>query len=151
MDAASKQNFINILKANLDIVNINASGTEAAIRCFFCGDSTKSGRHAHLYISLNSEYGFPYYCQKCLSSGLVNKNFLRDHGIADYNLSMQIENDNKKLKSLTKHYRRKMSGVLDKLNSKPNLIIPDFNGTKTSIKKINYINNRFSFNLEPEE
>ena len=145
-----KENLIDILKENLKVVYLTSGGKELVIRCPYCGDSSKSEVHAHLYIKMNDDHAFPFYCQKCMASGLLDKNLLKDLGINNYELSSNLTSINKEAKTLEKRYRKNLNDnfSIRKLNTNK-LIIPEY--TNKSKKKLDYLNSRFSFNLTPEE
>jgi hypothetical protein len=63
--------------------------TEIRVRCPYCGDSHTHSGSAHMYVSLKPP--FFYHCFKCEAGGVVNAEFLRDIGVYDSSLSLQVE------------------------------------------------------------
>lgn len=63
------------LKNNLKVCKLNSSKTEIVVRCPQCGDSRKDPYKGHMYIQNQPPYKF--FCQRCQSSGVINKNMLQ--------------------------------------------------------------------------
>jgi len=147
-----KNQLVQSIQQNVHPANLNSGKNELMIRCCYCGDSQKSALHTHMYIGLDNEYCFPYYCQRCTASGIVDRDFLKDINVLDYILMGEIEKFNKQNAS-TKRNRKTADSSYDvkSLLKKENLILPEFTGTSREIAKLDYINSRYSFNLEPEQ
>lgn len=146
--------FVDVLKENLKVYNMNASKTEFVVRCPYCGDSIKDPNHTHLYIELDNTQCFRYYCQKCATSGIVNAEFLKDINVIDYNLINEIEKINKKFKYNSKSTKTKSINGNLKINGikrRKSLILPPFTNKKLENKKYEYISDRYSFELSPNE
>jgi len=147
-----KLRLIKSIQSNVHPANLNSAKNELMIRCCYCGDSQKSALHTHMYIGLDNAYCFPYYCQKCTSSGNVDRNFLKDINVLDYVLMGELEKFNKE-NTRTRKNKKFSDSTYDvkSLLKKENLVLPDFNGTSREKAKLDYINSRYSFDLEPEQ
>ena len=88
------------LKQTQKVCKLNSARTEINIRCPFCGDSQKDPFKGHLYIQNGSPY--KYFCQRCQSSGVVNKKFLEILECEDFkvinNIQREYEDYKKKVK-----------------------------------------------------
>jgi len=147
-----RDKLIESIKQNVNPYNITNSKDELVIRCCYCSDSQKSSLHTHMYIGLDNEYCFPYYCQKCTASGIVDRDFLKDINVYDYILMGEIEKFNKKNSFEKKNKKSKDNSYnVKSLIKKQSLILPEFKGTSRENAKLDYINSRYSFNLEPEQ
>ena len=152
-----KQKLVDSIQSNIKPYHYNAGKTEIMIRCPYCGDSSKSSLHTHLYIGLAKRNSIPWYCQKCSSSGYVDKEFLKDINLYDSNLMVDCESvkksylKNKKTHKLSDdEIRLRLIGNRKDLKQK-DLIIPKFRNTKNNKAKLDYLNDRYSFDLTPEE
>lgn len=67
------------------------------IRCPYCNDSIKKDSSAHLYISIEKEDIFPFFCQRCNHSGYVNKKFLNTIGIDNEGINISLSRSNKRI------------------------------------------------------
>jgi len=146
-----RDNLIRSIQQNVHPANLNSSRNELMIRCCYCGDSQKSTAHTHMYIGLDNEYCFPYYCQRCTVSGTVDRNFLKDINVLDYILMGDIEKFNKNNSNTRKNRKFTDSSYnVKSLIKRDSLILPEFSGTSREMAKLDYINSRYSFDLEPE-
>lgn len=124
------------LKSKLEVVYSTVRDDETQIRCPFCGDSQKSLYSAHLYIKNRSP--FPYYCQRCTATGVVNAEFLMK--IDQYDVDL-----NKYLNVAQEEYNRNLIfkfGTSASLFSNKNLIMTPNQYTDVELSKIEYIENR---------
>ena len=112
-------------------------------RCFECGDSQKSMKSAHLYISVPTQNnpGW-YYCHKCNSSGILSYRKLMDWGIFDPDLANELYAHNMNTFGSVK-YRELGCGKVYSIYN--NVIRND----ELSLIKMNYINNRLGTRLTP--
>lgn len=143
-----KENLTQFLLNN--IPGKVVSGTkEFVCRCPFCGDS-KNLKSAHFYINLPNSDETPvmYHCKKCNTSGVLNRNILRELGVE------VIDGDI--LSDLIRR-QKKLSGNFVRGSGK-NKSIYKFNirydrisyGTSTE-KKLKYINDRLGTNLDYQD
>jgi len=147
-----RDKLVQSIQQNVSVANTNNSKDELMIRCCYCGDSQKASHHAHMYIGLNNEYCFPYYCQRCTASGIVDRDFLKDINVLDYILMGEIEKFNKSNSDIKRNKKFSDSSYdVKSLLKKENLILPEFTGTSRENAKLDYINSRYSFDLEPEQ
>lgn len=109
---------------------------ETQIRCPFCGDSIKSSLSAHLYIK--NQAPFPYYCQRCSTSGIVNNDFLNKIDKYDGEIVRYL-NEAQANYSKTLLYKY---GTNASLFSKKKLIFPPNEYTDKELKKLEYIEGR---------
>lgn len=107
------------------------SGMEIRVRCPYCGDSKKDLSQAHMYIQTQSPYKF--FCQKCTTSGTLNNNVLKDLGIYDGEVAVQILEENK--------VARKASTVGHVSFKKKTLLFPKIDSEQTPASR--YFNSRF--------
>lgn len=113
---------------------------ELMIRCPFCGDSIKHANSTHLYIKVMNEQPnnpFPYYCQRCKATGIVDSDFLKMLQIFSTELLVTMNKYNKTLVKSNKI----------KLASKTKLKLPEYEDNKLNRVKLNYINKRLGTNL----
>lgn len=145
-----KQQFIAAVKKHLSPYFFTNDFNELRVRCPYCGDSIKSNRSAHLYIEMNNKSVFRFYCQRCNMSGFVSDTFLKDVKIIDYELMANFVKFNKGKSSQAK--TKASSGlsstnniILNKINiNNKKLILPDFNNKASSIKKYQYLIERYN-------
>ena len=103
----------NHLKGRLKVCKLNSARTEINIRCPFCLDSQKDPYKGHLYIQNGSPY--KYFCQRCQSSGVVNKNFLELLECEDYHIINTIQNQYNEYKKKVKiKYGNDLDFILNK-------------------------------------
>lgn len=135
-------NLYEHLKKNLNICKLTSRQDEIMIRCPFCLDSIKDPFKTHMYIENNAPYR--YYCQRCNTSGRINKKFLDMLDINNYSLIKEIENaDNEYKKKLKIKYGTDLN-FLSK-----NIIFPNY--TSSDKIKNEYIENRLGINILPED
>lgn len=68
--------ILEILQNNTSLsVARKVGNNEIVTRCLFCGDSIKSHRSAHLYITVKDDFPL-YYCQRCGTKGVIDNDFL---------------------------------------------------------------------------
>lgn len=132
----------------LPVVYTTVRKDETQIRCPFCGDSIKSSLSAHLYIKNRSP--FPFYCQRCSMSGIVNSDFLLKLNFYDASI-------NKYLNNSQREYQKKLVfkyGIDPNVLFKKKLIIKPNHYTKKEMKKLEYIESRIGidnfFNKEKD-
>lgn len=122
---------------------------EFLCRCPFCGDSIHL-KSAHFYVSLPESDEIPvmYHCKKCNSSGVLNRNTLRQLGVE------MIDED--VLSDLIRRHK-KLSGSFIRGSNKNNSIYK-FNIKYSKISlgnntdaKLKYINNRLGLNLDYQD
>lgn len=133
-DKSIEDKIRDLIKANKYPAYLTTNKKEISIRCPYCGDSIKSKLSAHLYIQLTPP--FKFYCHKCNTSGILNNQTMRDLGVFENELSVELQKTNQRLKS----------GLNFKQNIKieiPKLPIVDSESSKNSV---NYFNSRFNFN-----
>ena len=109
---------------------------ETQLRCPFCGDSAKSDFSAHLYIK--NQPPFPYYCQRCTASGVVNADFLMK--IDQYDVEL-----NKYLNLAQDEYNKKLIfkyGTNASMFSKRKLILSPNQYNTAELEKLEYIEGR---------
>lgn len=132
------------LKKKLKVCKLNSSKTEINIRCIYCGDSTHDPFKGHMYIQNGPPY--KYYCQRCQSSGIVNKKFLEDLDCTDYYLINKLEKEYNVYKQKSKI---KYGSSLKFLNNeyiyfpKPSI--------KRDYEKLNYLENRLGIEIKEDE
>lgn len=130
------------LKGKLKVCKLNSAGTEINIRCPYCGDSIKDPYKGHLYISTKPPYF--YYCQRCNSTGRVNKEFLS---------KLECDNNFVLLNAIQREYHEYSKKVdikygknLNFLKTDKPIIFPRAI-TKKDIEKKRYIEDRLGITL----
>lgn len=151
-----KDDLVKSIQSNIKPFHFNAGKTEIMIRCPYCGDSSKSALHTHLYVGLNKRNSIPWYCQKCASSGYVDNTFLKDIGLYDSNLIIECESVKKEYLKNKKTHRLNDEEIKGRLIGSKNLkekdlILPSYKETKNNRRKYDYLNDRYSFDLSPDE
>jgi hypothetical protein len=143
-----RDELLALIKENVRPYKITAASNEIMIRCPYCGDSQKSENHMHLYISIKDDRIFPFYCQKCNHKGIVNDNFLKDINCYNFTFMSKINKSAKEV-SYEKHKKKYKSSFYHSNNK---LILPSYNNKIILQKnKYNYLCDRYSFSLTPEE
>ncbi len=110
---------------------------EVRVRCPYCGDSKKDKNHAHMYIKMSPPFAF--YCQKCSTAGVVNQQVLRDLGIFNNDLSINIIEANKTVK--------RAQGV-QRVSFKANNPTLNKAETQFSANAVAYFNGRYGFSYD---
>ena len=132
------------LKDNLRVVYLTVRKDETRIRCPHCGDSVKSSSSAHCYIKNTSP--FPYYCQRCSSSGIVNAEFLNLLNVFEADIGKYLKNSfNRYAENLNRTYG---SSFTQYKNSRKEVKILPNQYTELEMKKVRYIEERFGFQLD---
>lgn len=135
--------------------HIAAGGSQAIIRCIYCGDSRKSN-HQHMYIGPDKRNNMiiSYHCFLCNCGGVVYPKFLREIGINNEELIARVCAYNT---NIWKNGPPKMSGT-DEVRKrkrgprKPPVIRAPFPGEDENvIFKLNYINKRLGVNMTVED
>lgn len=124
----------------LQVWNLTANRKDIAVRCPLCGDSKKHQNSCHLYIKLEVADDEPYtfYCQRCRSKGIVDREFLKMLRIVDGELNVAIAVRNKAASKGSKKW---------KTIKKSSIVIPEPETTKLNQFKLDYINGRLGTEL----
>ena len=132
------------LHSTLPFCKLNSAGTEINIRCHTCGDSVKDPYKGHVYIQNYSPY--KHYCQKCQTSGVVNKEFLEALQCDSYSL---ISNIQKEYAAYQKKIKIKYGDTLAFLNSKKIIFSKPI--CKNDYNKKEYIENRLGVKIDDND
>lgn len=136
----SVENIRNIILQNKKPSYQTTNKMEVRVRCPYCGDSKSNPSSAHLYIQMRPP--FKFHCFKCETSGVLNNQVLRDFGIYDSSIALDISNSNKEYNA-TKGIQKISS--FKKINLTNKLFETDATTLATT-----YFNNRFNVNLDSE-
>jgi hypothetical protein len=147
MKNQERENLIKTLSEKLSFCKLTSDKKELIIRCPYCGDSSKTHNHGHFYIALDKENYFPYYCQKCNSSGIINRNFFKDINVVDYDLISSIEINNKEAKKKLKYRTSNIGGLKSLIYSNDEICLPSYDD-RYDYDKLEYLENRYSFNID---
>lgn len=143
MDEHLDLTLYEYLKDNLKVVYITVRKDETRIRCPHCGDSVKSSTSAHCYIKNTAP--FPYYCQRCSSSGIANGEFLNLLNIFEADIGKYLKNSfNKYSEGINRKYG---SSLLRYNNKKKQINVLPNQYTELEMRKVRYIEDRFGFML----
>lgn len=120
----------------------NTNKTEIMMRCPFCGDSVKHAYSTHLYIKIDNDGDspYPYYCQRCTTNGIIDKDFFKALKVKDTDLLISIIDFNKKATRNKKRYSKAMQKSLITMPNK-------YENTKRNLLKLAYINKRIGTDL----
>lgn len=131
------------LLSSIPSAKLASGGSIIVCRCFDCGDSRKSSKSTHMYISMPTEKdpGL-YYCHLCHSAGIVTYRKLIEWGIYDSVLANDILIHNNITKNSVKYRKYSPGRIFNIINNKIR------NDSLTQIK-IQYINNRLGTQLTP--
>ena len=131
------------LLSSIPSAKLASGGSVITCRCFDCGDSRKSSKSTHMYISMPTEKdpGL-YYCHLCHSAGIVTYRKLIEWGIYDSVLANDILIHNNITKNSVKYRKYSPGRIFNIINNKIR------NDSLTQIK-IQYINNRLGTQLTP--
>jgi hypothetical protein len=132
--------FYEVALRHLAVCYPNAAGTDLTIRCPYCGDSDKSTRKGHFYVSLLDE-PLRFYCQRCTVSGVVTATTLRDLNLPDDSLLIRVYKSCKEAKYYRKLKTRE-TGFADK-----QLVVPYPLGTARELENLAYINERLGSDI----
>lgn len=123
-----------------------AGKRELMMRCPFCGDSIKHANSTHLYIKVDNgdDEPFVYYCQRCKTSGIIDRDFFKVLKVKDTSLLVGLVDFNKKATKGKKRYQKSLEKRYLKL---PNSYIKN----KRNLIKLNYINQRIGTELSLED
>ena len=146
MDNLNDLTLYNYLRDNLKVVYLTVRNDETRIRCPHCGDSVKSSTSAHCYIKNSSP--FPYYCQRCSSTGVVNGEFLNLLNVFEADIGKYLKNSfTKYTETLNRKYGSSLMRYKNK-NTKLKILPNQY--TEREMKKVRYIESRFGFSLNEE-
>ena len=86
------ENYKRLLLERIPTAKISSGGKEINCRCMYCGDSKKSARSRHFYISLPTNDTTPslYYCQLCHNSGVMTYQKLIEWDIFDDTVAIDL-------------------------------------------------------------
>lgn len=134
-------NLIQIL-LNEPYAKFNTNKTEIMMRCPFCGDSVKHAYSTHLYIKVDNDGDspYPYYCQRCTTTGIIDKDFFKALKIKDTDLLISVIDFNKKATKNKKKYSKSMQKTLIRLPE-------TYKNTRRNHMKLAYINQRIGTDL----
>ena len=107
------------------------------VRCPICGDSQKHLDGSHCSIWIRPGLPLVYHCWICESSGLVDKDFLRDLNISDPNIitaAVRYNRETMKNKDVNDKF-------VSPINAK-NILIPQIEENKITRPKIEYMRER---------
>lgn len=139
--------LLDFLLKEKRLAYFNSSQTELTIRCPYCGDSTNNLNHGHMYIATHAPYSF--FCQRCQTSGFLNRETLRDFEVDDVELTSSIIREVRKaIRNTTK--------TSDDLNSllsgKRNLHLPAYDkDTSRFTRKLDYLEKRWGQQLSTRD
>ena len=135
------EQFINMIKSFYPTAKIVSGRRQLVLRCKACGDS-KDQKHAHLYVKVpQSPDELPLYqCKKCMTSGIVNEDFLRLYGCENTEYIAELSQQVKAVVSSPKYAAMKLTMGQKLKNS--------FVSNRTNnIKKLEYLNSRLGSNF----
>ena len=114
---------------------------EMVLRCRDCGDSANP-KHAHLYINVpqSPDEVSMYQCKKCMSSGIVDDNFLRRYGCDNIEYLSEMSKQLKAILSSPKYAALRLSMGRALNNSY-------ISNRPTNEQKLAYINSRIGSNF----
>ena len=87
------QDIRSILLKNIKPSYETTNHKEIHVRCPYCGDSKHDKSKARFYIEMRPPFRF--HCFKCETSGVLNQQVLRDLGVYDNNLTIDLAEANK--------------------------------------------------------
>lgn len=131
------------VRARGEVAYFNSARSELSIRCPYCGDSQKNANSAHLYIMIQAP--FPFMCQRCQTSGYLNRETLKDFQIENTELVVSIS---KASKDVIKDTTKRTSGIKGGLLGNRKLIIPEYTYTNAFNRKVGYLNDRLGLDLD---
>lgn len=111
---------------------------EVHVRCPYCGDSKHDASKARFYIEMKPPFRF--HCFKCETSGVLNQQVLRDLGIFNNDLNLDIAEANKVLRNV---------GVQKIQTKKLRKLVHENPNTQLAQQSLQYFNNRYNLNLNP--
>lgn len=139
------QRLKEYLLNSIPSARLASGGKMINCRCFECGDSQKSMKSAHLYISMPSQNGPGwFYCHKCNSSGILTHRKLLDWNIYDSDIANDLYIHNS---STLRSFKYGDLGCGKVYSIKNNIIRND----QLSLIKMDYINNRLGTKLTPTD
>ena len=140
-----KENLTQFLLNNIP-GKVVSGEKEFLCRCPFCGDS-KHLKSAHLYINLPESEDVPvmYHCKKCNTSGVLNRNVLRELGVevVDQDLLSDLIKRHKKLSGNFVRGSNKNRSIY-----KFPIVYDRISLNDNTSNKLNYINNRLGIKLD---
>lgn len=133
--------FKEFLLANIPGANLASGGKVINARCRECPDSSNLSSK-HFYIIFPKKDGAPvyYYCHKCHCSGVVTHKKLIAWGLYDKDVNLDLLNYNESIKynpSVSKYFNNQTYRIY---NTQTTI-------DESSIRKLNYINERIGTNL----
>ena len=127
------------------IVRLTMRKDETIIRCPFCGDSTKSDQHAHLFI--HNEPPYKFFCHLCESSGYGNT-LLRRLDLDNPDLILKINSAYEKMSS---QYNIKFGGSSILSGSKRSFRLFPEKFSEVELRKIAYFNSRLNVTMSNKD
>lgn len=112
---------------------------EIHVRCPYCGDSKHDNSKARFYIEMKPPFRF--HCFKCETSGVLNQQVLRDLGIFNNDLTLDISEANKVLKTI---------GVQKIQTKKVKNLKHESANSELATAAMQYFNKRYASKMTPE-
>lgn len=110
---------------------------EIHVRCPYCGDSKHDSSKARFYIEMKPP--FKFHCFKCETSGVLNQQVLRDLGIYNTDLNLDIAEANKSLRN---------TGVQKIQLNKVTKLVHENIDSELAKESLIYFNSRYGLNLD---
>ena len=132
------QDIRSILLKNIKPSYETTNHKEIHVRCPYCGDSKHDKSKARFYIEMRPPFRF--HCFKCETSGVLNQQVLRDLGVYNNDLTIDLAEANKFVKG---------NGV-QKISTKSlKNLIHENPYSEIAKRSLNYFNSRFHSNFDP--
>lgn len=131
------------LKNNVKVCKLNSAKTEIVTRCPYCGDSRKDPYKGHLYIQNQPPY--KYFCQRCQSSGVTNRNLLQLLECENFVILNQIQRE---YEEYSRKVKVKYGSNLSFLSNKK-IVFP--RPTHKDKMKVKYLEERLGITITDED
>ena len=129
----------NLILKNVKPSYETTNRKEVHVRCPYCGDSKHDASKARFYIEMKPPFRF--HCFKCETSGVLNQQTLRDLGIFNNELTLDISEANKVLRTL---------GVQKIQTRKARKLKHESINSTLAHNSMEYFNKRYDIDFSPE-
>jgi hypothetical protein len=147
-DEASTAVWKALLAAN-PVCRMVGGGTNAALRCPYCGDSEKSRSSAHFYVTLRVPFRF--YCQRCNAGGPLTSEVMRDLSVRDDRVLMMVYKAEKDSKYSGRCVRVSGEGPLAVASRRAELTPAPPGSSEWEPRGLEYVSERMGFSMGSSE
>lgn len=132
-----------LILTKVPTATLTEGGVYIKMRCFMCGDSKNNPYKKRLYIKINPDNKTEpvfYNCFNCLKSGIVNSTFLKQLGITNTKIHVDLTKFNLNVATNNTNNNKTYESIFD-------VKIPKATKNINTLNKIKYIYDRIGYRI----